>query len=88
VVNRQLEEAHRRLERLCGLLAEPTESEPAQAKEQRDAAMLASLPGNGRIALVLLAEGWEALQRRDYHALRTLCSAAPVTKRSGKNCRH
>ena len=87
VVNRQLKDAHRQLDRLCGLLAEPTESEPGQANEQRDAAILASLPGNGRIVLAtLLAEGWEALQRRDYHALRTLCGAAPVTKRSGKTC--
>src|SRR5215467_1275712 len=79
VVNRQLKDAHRQLDRLCGLLAEPTESEPGQVNEQRDAAILASLPGNGRIVLA-------ALQRRDYHALRTLCGAAPVTKRSGKSC--
>jgi transposase len=86
VVNRQLKDAHRQLDRLCGLLAEPTESEPGQANEQRDAAILASLPGNGRIVLAtLLAEGWEARQRRDYHVLRTLCGAAPVTKRSGKS---
>jgi len=86
VVNRQLKDAHRQLDRLCGLLAEPTESEPGQTKEQRDAAILASLPGNGRIVLAtLLAEAWEALQRRDYHALRALCGAAPVTKRSGKS---
>jgi hypothetical protein len=51
VVNRQLKDAHRQLDRLCGLLAEPTESEPGQANEQRDAAILASLPGNGRIVL-------------------------------------
>jgi hypothetical protein len=87
VVNRQLKDAHRQLDRRCGLLAEPTESELGQVNEQRDAAILASLPGNGRIVLAtLLAEGWEALQRRDYHALRTLCGAAPVTKRSGKSC--
>jgi hypothetical protein len=86
VVNRQLKDAHRQLDRLCGLLAEPRESEPGQVNEQRNAAILASLPGNGRIVLAtLLAEGWEALQRRDYHALRTLCGAAPVTKRSGKS---
>src|SRR5262249_12515276 len=85
-VNRQLKDAHRQLDRLCGLLAEPTESEPGPANEQRDAAILASLPGNGRIVLAtLLAEGWEPLRRRDYQALRALCGAAPVTKRSGKS---
>jgi transposase len=86
VVNRQLREAYRQLDRLCGLLAEPTEDELGQINEQRDAAILASLPGNGRIVLAtLLAEASEPLQRRDYQALRTLCGAAPVTKRSGKS---
>ena len=33
----------------------------------------------------LLARASEALQRRDYHALRCLCGVAPVTKRSGKS---
>jgi hypothetical protein len=81
VVERQLKDAHRRLDRLCGLLAEPTESEPGQVNEQRDAAI------HGRIVLAtLLAEGWEALRRRDYHALRTLCGTAPVTTRSGNSC--
>ena len=32
----------------------------------------------------LLAEAWDALQRRDYHALRCLCGVAPVTRQSGK----
>lgn len=86
LVNSQIKEAHAELDRLCGKLAEPVETEPGQAGEQRDAAILASLPGNGRIVLAtLLAEAWEPLQRRDYHALRTLCGAAPVTKRSGKS---
>ena len=78
VVDRHLKDAHRRLDRLCGLLAEPTENEPGQANEQRGAAILASLPRNGRIVLAaLLEEGWEAVQRRDYHALRTLCRLTP-----------
>ena len=86
LVNRQIKEAHAELDRLCGILAEPSEKEPGQTSEQRDAAILASLPGNGRIVLAtLLAEGWEPLQRRDYHALRSLCGAAPVTRRSGKS---
>jgi hypothetical protein len=57
-----------------------------QMSEQRDAAILASMRGNGRIVLAtLLAEAWDALQRRDYHALRALCGVAPITKRSGKS---
>ena len=47
--------------------------------------ILRSLPGVGRIVLAtLLAEAWEPLRRRDYHALRNLCGVAPVTRRSGK----
>ncbi|MCY4632971.1 MAG: transposase [Acidobacteria bacterium] len=33
----------------------------------------------------MLAEGGDAVQRRDYDALRCLCGVAPVTKRSGKS---
>ena len=39
---------------------------------------------SGRVLATLLAEAWEPLQRRDYHALRNLCGVAPVTRRSGK----
>ncbi len=65
----------------------PTEeTEPGQRK-QHDVEILASLPGVGRIVLAtLLAEAFDALQRRDYAALRSLTGVAPVTKRSGKSC--
>ena len=87
VVNRH-KDAQRQLDRRCGLLAEPIESGPGQANEQGDAAILASLPGNGRIVFaMLLAEGSEALQRRDYHALRTLCGAPPASKTFWKKLR-
>ncbi|MFX5705686.1 transposase, partial [Acinetobacter baumannii] len=53
---------------------------------QRDAEILASLPGLGRINLAtLLAETWEALRRRAYSALRSLTGVAPVTRSSGKS---
>jgi transposase len=91
LVNRQLKDAHAQLDRLCAMLSEPApsqegENEPGQHQEQRDAAILDSLPGIGRIVLAtLLAEAHDPLQRRDYHALRALCGVAPVTKRSGKS---
>ncbi len=86
---RQLKEAHRQLDRLSSLLAEPipgenerTEPEP----EQTLVAILQSLPGAGRIVLAaLLAEAFETLQRADYAILRLLCGVAPVTRRSGKS---
>jgi transposase len=85
LVNRQLADAHRQLDTLTARLV-PEEVESGQAK-QCDVTILASLPGVGRIVLgTLLAEAFDALQRRDYAALRSLTGVAPVTKRSGKSC--
>lgn len=87
VVNRQIKEAHRKLDALCAKLADSGEPEPGQSPEQRDVTILLSLPGVGRIVVAtLLAEAWEPLRTRDYHALRSLCGVAPVTRRSGKKC--
>ncbi len=87
LVNTQLKAAQRKLDELCARLEQATESAPGQAAEQRDVAILRSLPGVGRIILAtLLAEAWEPLRRRDYHALRALSGVAPVTRRSGKTC--
>lgn len=87
LVNRQIKQAHRQLDALCDRLAGTGETEPGQNREQRDVTILRSLPGVGRIVLAtLLAEAGEPLRRRDYHALRSLCGVAPVTRRSGKRC--
>ncbi|MBV8118975.1 MAG: IS110 family transposase [Alphaproteobacteria bacterium] len=88
LVNRQIRDAHQRLDALCARLAgDDGEPRPGQEPEQRDVTILRSLPGVGRIVLAtLLAEAAEPLRRRDYHALRTLSGVAPVTKRSGKRC--
>jgi len=87
LVNEQLKTAHRRLDELTAKLAPSAESAPGQTSEQRDVAILRSLPGVGRINLAtLLAEAWQPLRRRDYHALRALSGVAPVTRRSGKSC--
>ena len=91
---KQLKEAHRQLDKLCKLLAEPIASEdgqtgPEQEQVQRAVAILQSLPGAGRIVLaVLLAEAFDTLKRADYAILRILCGlcgVAPVTRRSGKS---
>ena len=87
LVNRQIKTIMQRLDGLVEHLAGP-ETEPGQDAEQRDAAILRSLPAVKRIVLAtLLAEAHQAIQARDYHALRTLTGVAPVTKRSGKSCR-
>ncbi len=83
LLNRQIKDAAQQIDRLTERLSQ--DDTPGQNK-QRDAVILASLPGIGRINLAtLLAEACDALQRRDYPALRTLTGAAPVTKRSGKS---
>jgi hypothetical protein len=86
LVNKQLKQAHQKLDVLTARLVPTEEAEPGQTK-QHDVEILASLPGVGRIILAtLLAEASDALQRRDYAALRSLTGVAPVTKRSGKSC--
>ncbi len=53
---------------------------------QRDAEILSSRPGVGRIVLAtLLAEAPDALRRRDDQALRCRSGVAPVTRRSGQS---
>jgi hypothetical protein len=85
LVNRELSSAEHQLDELCTALAEQ-ESLPGHSCQQRDVAILKSLPGIGRINLAtLLAEASGPLSRRHYSALRTLSGVAPVTKRSGKS---
>jgi transposase len=85
VVNRELKEATAELNQRTAALSIDDDAPPGQPVEQRDATILQSMPGIGPIVLAtLLAEGSDALRRRDYHALRSLCGVAPVTKRSGK----
>jgi transposase len=89
IINGQLADAQRQLDRLCKKLSEPVadedgETAPGQKNEPRDATILDSLPGVARTVLAtLLAEASDTVQRRDYHALRALCGSAPVTRRSG-----
>ncbi len=85
LVNAQIKEANRQLDALTAKLP-AKDAEAGQAKPH-DVEILASLPGVGRIVLAMqLAEAWDAWQRRDYPALRSLTGVAPVTKRSGKSC--
>lgn len=83
---RLLNEQHRReLQRLEELTARLSQEQ--QKQEQRDVEILDSLPGVGRIVLAtLIAEASGPLRDRDYHALRALSGAAPITRRSGKSC--
>jgi transposase len=85
VTNRELRTTRAKLARMVERLAASEDSNPGQQPEQHDVAILASSPGAGRMTVAaLLAEAWDALRRRDYHALRCLCGVAPVTRQSGK----
>ena len=87
LINEQLGECHRHLDRLCEQLStgEGEESEEGPRGEQRDAKILRSFPGVGRVVLAtLLAEAAQLLKARDYLALRSLAGIAPVTRKSGQ----
>jgi transposase len=87
LVNRQIKEAEHRLDELCAAIEAAAETAPGQICEQRDMAILRSMPGLGRINIAtLLGEACEPLRLRDYHVLRALSGQAPVTRRSGKSC--
>jgi transposase len=85
VVNRELREAGVQLDKLCMSIGE-SEATSGDCLRRQDVLILRSMPGIGRINLAaLLCEASGPLGSRDYQALRTLCGAAPVTKRSGKS---
>ena len=61
-------------------------SDAVQTPTQRDAAILLSFPGIGRLNLAtLLTEAFESVCARDYKALSCQGGVAPVTKQSGKS---
>jgi transposase len=82
LVHEQKLEVEREIETLLDEISTPSAEGKA---EHRDALLLQSLPGLGKlVCATMLSEAWEALQNRDYTQLRGLCGVAPVTKRSGK----
>jgi transposase len=86
LVNQQIKEAEHRLDELCAGIEAGAETAPGQICEQRDMAILRSMPGLGRINIAtLLAEACEPLRLRDYQVLRGLSGQAPVSRRSGKS---
>ena len=96
LVNAQIERAERAMDALVAGLVEPARDEPDASVEldepttpatpPSDAAILLSVPGVGtKVLATLLADGGDAVRRRDYDALRCLCGVAPVTRRSGKS---
>ena len=83
LVHDQFRATAHQIDRLLEHLA--ADDVPGQPREHRDAKILQSLPGVGRVvAATMLTEACGPLAARDYPMLRTLVGVAPVTKRSGK----
>ena len=86
LIRNQLRDAHRQIDKLVGARTEREEAEAEQPGGTRDATILSSRPGVGRIVLAtLLAEAPRLIRERDHKALRCLTGVAPVTRRSGKS---
>ncbi len=79
---------HQQLDRIQARVADLLENLEAGEEgrqEHRDVHILRSLPGAGRyVVATMLVEASEALQARDYRALRAQGGQAPVTKQSGR----
>lgn len=83
LVAAQRHELEARIDALLAALDQEPSS--GQQNEHRDVRILRSMPGAGRVVVAtMLAEAAQALASRDYHALRSLSGAAPITHQSGK----
>lgn len=83
LVHEQFRATEHQIDRLLAQLAQP--ERPGQPTEHRDAQILQSLPGVGRVvAATMLTEASGPLADRDYPTLRAYSGVAPITKRSGK----
>ena len=81
---RLLRQQRQELERRIEALLEQMSAE-GEFDEHRDVTILRSLPGVGRVtSATMLAEAFQALAERDYHALRSYGGSAPITRQSGK----
>ena len=84
LVHAQRTATEAQIDRVLTHLAEGNEAE-GEPTEHRDAEILLSLPGVGRVvAAAMLTEASGPLADRDYVTLRAYTGAAPITKRSGK----
>jgi transposase len=78
-------EQRRHCEHRLAELLDELEAVPGQYTEHRDVQVLRSLPGAGnRVVATMLGEASDVLRDRNYHALRCISGAAPVTRQSGK----
>lgn len=82
---RVVEAEQRQVRREIETTLETMEASSPEGGEPRDAAILRSLPGVGKIvAATVLAEAPQAIAERDYAAFRAHAGVAPITRRSGR----
>ena len=80
----QLKEVQGRTNELLDKLTGTPEDDGEFEGEHRDAQILLSMPGVGRlVASTMLTEGSQPLKQRDYQVLRGRSGVAPVTRASG-----
>jgi len=85
VTHQQLRLCDRRLNKLVDQLKADETNPEGETVEHRDAEILLSLPGIGKLnGAAMLSEASQALRNRDYYTMRTLSGVAPVTRQSGK----
>jgi transposase len=83
LTHEQLRETDRRLGDVYKELCESDASQDGRS-EHRDAEILLSLPGVGKLnGAAMLSEASQALRDRDYYTMRSLSGVAPVTRQSG-----
>lgn len=83
----QLRLCERRIGELLDQLTEQEPSSQAGKGEHRDAEILLSLPGVGKLnGAAMLSEASQALRNHDYDTLATLGGVSPVTRKSGNRC--
>jgi len=88
-VVRSLRAARAECDRRIGELLEELKGKEEQEGQYRDAAIIDSMPGVGRVILAaILAEASQAIAERDEGRLRADLGVAPVTRRSGKSIVH
>jgi len=86
LICRQRRQTAARLKRLLAQLSAAATADPEQPPQHRDAEILLSMPGVGKlVAATVLGEAAGPIARRDYQLLRALTGIAPVTRASGKS---
>ena len=85
LVQTQLKENDRRIERLLERIGREDDDGEGEKSEHRDVDIILSMPGIGMAtAATMLGEAAQALAARDREALRKQSGVAPVTRKSGK----